>query len=227
MSNFCSPPGRLRQIVKFLDYAAAALHESRVAGGAARRHQKGDDVREIASKQQLRMAFMRWAVVTVPFIMLLGFTSARSVPTGADNRWYMALAKPEQLPPDWAFPVAWGVIYALMGLALALIINARGSQLRTPAIALFAAQMVPNLIWTPLFFGAHLVFWSLVTLGAMFALALATTIMFGRIRLAAAVLLVPYVAWIVFAGYLTYQINMLNPDAATLVPPAVSSQIIS
>jgi tryptophan-rich sensory protein len=185
-------------------------------------------VRELASKQQLRMALLRWAVVTVPFILLLGFTSARSVPTGAENHWYQALVKPPQTPPDWAFPIAWIVIYALMGLALAMVIHARGSTVRGSAIALFAVQMVPNLIWTPLFFGAHLVFWSLVTIGVMFVTALATTILFGRVRIGAAVLLLPYLAWIVFAGYLTYQIDVLNPNAATLlVPSSVSSQIIS
>jgi hypothetical protein len=87
-------------------------------------------VRELASKQQLRMALLRWAVVTVPFILLLGFTSARSVPTGAENHWYQALVKPPQTPPDWAFPIAWIVIYALMGLALAMVIHARGSTVR-------------------------------------------------------------------------------------------------
>lgn len=170
---------------------------------------------------------MRWAVVTVPFILLLGFTSARSVPVGAANRWYAALAKPAETPPDWAFPVAWIVLYVLIGLALAMIIHARGSTLRGPAIILFAAQMVANLVWTPLFFGAHQIFWSLVTLAAMFALTLATTIAFGRIRAMAAALMVPYLAWILFAGYLTYQIGVLNPNAETLVPSATSTQIIS
>lgn len=184
-------------------------------------------MREIASKQQLRMAFMRWAVVTVPFILLLGFTSARSVPTGADNRWYQALIKPAETPPDWIFPVAWTLIYALLGLALAYIINARGSKLRGIAIALFAAQMVPNLIWTPLFFGAHLVWWALITLVVMFLLSLAATIVFARIRVAAAALMVPYLGWMLFAGYLTFQIDRLNPDAATLVPSAVSTQMIN
>ncbi len=184
-------------------------------------------MREIASKQQLRLAFLRWAVVTVPFILLLGFTSARSVAVGSDNRWYAALVKPAQTPPDWAFPVAWIAIYILIGLALALVIHARGSKTRGLAIALFAAQMVANLIWTPMFFGAHQVFWSLVTLGAMFALTLATTIAFGRIRIGAALLMVPYLGWIVFAGYLTYMIGVLNPNAETLVPSASSTQIIS
>ncbi len=184
-------------------------------------------MREIASKQQLRLAFLRWAVVTVPFILLLGFTSARSVPTGSANRWYAALIKPVETPPDWAFPVAWIAIYVLIGLALAMVIHARGSTMRGPAIALFAAQMVANLIWTPLFFGAHQIFWSLVTLAVMFTLTLATTFAFGRVRVGAAVLMVPYLGWILFAGYLTYMIGELNPGAETLVPSSSSTQIIS
>ncbi len=183
-------------------------------------------MREIASKQQLRLAFLRWAVVTVPFILLLGFTSARSVPVGAENRWYAALTKPELTPPDWAFPVAWSIIYVLIGLALAMIIHARGSTLRGPALALFAAQMVANLIWTPIFFGAHQIFWSLIVLVAMFVLTLATAIAFYRIRIGAALLLLPYLCWIVFAGYLTFQIGDLNPNAETLVPSQTSTQII-
>lgn len=169
---------------------------------------------------------MRWAVVTVPFILLLGFTSARLVPSGAQNGWYRALTKPAETPPDWAFPVAWTAIYVLLGLALAMIIHARGSRLRGPAIALFAVQMVANLIWSPLFFGMHQVFWSLVTIGAMFVLAFATTLLFGRIRAGAAWLLVPYLAWIVYAGILTYRIAELNPDAETLVPSSSTTQII-
>ena len=57
-------------------------------------------MREIASKGQLRLAFLRWTVVTVPFVLLLGFLSARSVPVGSVNRWYAALAKSELTPPD-------------------------------------------------------------------------------------------------------------------------------
>lgn len=183
-------------------------------------------MREIASKQQLRLAFLRWAVVTVPFILILGITSARIAPVGSANRWYVALTKPAETPPDWAFPVAWTAIYILMGLALAMIIHARGSRLRGPAIMLFAAQMVVNLLWSPLFFGMHQVSWSLVAIAVMFALTLATTLLFGRIRAGAAWLLVPYLAWLVYAGMLNYRIYELNPDAETLVPSSATTQII-
>lgn len=181
---------------------------------------------EIASPKQLRLAFLRWAVVTVPFILLIGFTAARVVPVGAQNRWYVALVKPAETPPDWAFPVAWTTLYIMMGLALAMIIHARGSTLRGPAIALFAAQFVLNLIWTPLFFGAHQVFWSIVLIGAMLVLAIATTIVFGRIRRSAAWLMVPYLVWTSYAGVLTWRIDQLNPNAESLVPAASSTQIM-
>lgn len=180
---------------------------------------------EIASKGQLRLAFLRWAVVTVPFILLLGFTSARIAPAGAENLWYQMLQKPPETPPDWAFPVAWTIIYVLMGLALAMIINARGSALRGPALALFAVQMAANFIWSPLFFGAHLVSWSLILIGVIFVLAFATTLVFARVRKGAAVLMLPYLAWLCFAGYLNYEIDRLNPNAETLVPAASSPQM--
>lgn len=183
-------------------------------------------MREIASKQQLRLAFLRWAVVTVPFVLLLGFTSNRLVPAGAGNRWYAALVKPPETPPDWAFPLAWTLIYILMGIALAMVIHARGSRLRGPAIALFAVQLVANLLWAPLFFGAHQLFWALVLLAVMFVLVLSTTIVFGRVRSAAAWLMVPYLAWLAFAGMLTYRLAELNPNAETLVPSSSTTQMM-
>jgi translocator protein len=182
---------------------------------------------EIASRQQLRLAFLRWAVVTVPLILLLGFTSARIAPAGAQNRWYAMLAKPAATPPDWVFPVAWTTLYVLMGLALAVVIHARGSRLRGAAIALFAVQLLINLIWSPLFFGLHQVGWAIAVIVAMFVAALATTLMFGRIRALAAWLMVPYLAWTVFAGVLTWQIARLNPNAETIAPSSASTQVIS
>jgi len=182
-------------------------------------------LREIASRSQLRLAYLRWAIVTVPFILLLGFTSSRLVPTGSQNSWYSHLAKPDAMPPEWAFPVAWGVLYVLMGLALAMVINARGSRLRTPAILLFAVQMLLNLVWSPLFFGMHQVKAALIVLGLLFVLAFVTTILFGRVRAGAAWLMLPYLAWIGYAGFLLWQIDRLNPGAETIVQSRATDQI--
>ena len=180
----------------------------------------------IASKSQLRMSFVRWAVFTVPLVILLGFLAGRSVPMGDDSRWYVALAKPALTPPGWLFPVTWTSLYILLGLALAMILNARGARLRGVAVGLFVVGFAMNLAWTPIFFGAHRVGVALAVIVAMLAIGIATTILFGRIRVAAAWLMVPYLVWISFAGVLTWRIGVLNPGADALVPGARTSQML-
>jgi tryptophan-rich sensory protein len=183
-------------------------------------------VAEIASRQQLRMSFLRWALVCVPAVLLLGFLSGRSVPVGNESDWYRALAKPALTPPGWVFPVAWSTLYVLIGLALALVLNARGSRGRGPAVVLFVVQFALNLLWTPIFFGAHQIGTAVLIIGAMLLAAIATTIAFQRVRATAAWLMLPYLVWISFAGVLTWRIGQLNPQAA-LVPTARSTQVIS
>ena len=139
--------------------------------------------------------------------------------------WFERLRKPSFNPPDWVFPVAWTALYILLGLALAMILNARGARYRGLAIALFAGQMALNLIWPPLFFGAHKVLLGLIVIGLMFATALIATIVFGRIRTAAAWLMVPYLAWLCFAGALNFAILDRNPNAETLVPSSSDAQM--
>lgn len=180
----------------------------------------------IASKGQLRMSFLRWAVVIVPLVLLLGFASGRSVPAGNENEWYRALAKPALTPPGWVFPVAWTTLYILIGLALAVILHARGAKGRGVAIGLFVAQFALNLAWTPLFFGAHRVTVALIVLLAILVLAIWTTFAFARIRRGAAWLMLPYLVWLSFAGVLNWRIGQLNPDAESLVPRSQTSQML-
>ena len=172
------------------------------------------------------MSFLRWAAVTVPLVLLLGFAAGGTVTAGSDNAWYAALAKPALNPPDWAFPIAWTTLYALLGLALAMVLNARGARGRGVAVALFAVALTLNLIWTPIFFGAHKVGLALLVIVLIIAAGVATTIAFGRIRPVAAWLMVPYLVWISFAGVLTWRIGQLNPDAENLVPGARTTQVI-
>lgn len=180
----------------------------------------------IASKGQLRLSFVRWAAFVVPLVLLLGFLSGRSVPAGNENAWYVALTKPAFTPPGWVFPVAWTILYILIGFALAIILSARGAPLRVLGAVLFAAQFALNLAWTPLFFGAHRVGIALFVIVAILALAAATTYVFSRVRASAAWLMLPYLAWLAFAGVLNWQIVQLNPDARTIVPAGGTSQMI-
>ena len=173
---------------------------------------------EIASRAQLRMSYLRWALVTVPLILLLGTLSGVASGSGNGNPWFASLAKPGFMPPGWAFPVAWTFLYICLGLALALILHARGARGRPPALALFAVQLLLNLAWSPLFFGAHkvsLAFWTIV---AMWIAAAACAYLFFRIRRAAGLLMLPYLAWLVLAGALNHAIDRLNPQAELAAP---------
>lgn len=180
---------------------------------------------EIASPGQLRLSYLRWALVLVPVIVLLGFLSGKFANSGYGNRWFDALVKPDFMPPGWAFGVAWTILYILMGLALAMVLHARGAKGRGVAILLFLVQFVMNLIWSPLFFRAHQVSNALILIILLLLAVAVTAWLFWRIRRAAGFLLLPYLAWLVFAAMLNYEIGRLNPEAETLVAPALKTQI--
>jgi tryptophan-rich sensory protein len=182
-------------------------------------------VNEIASRAQLRAGFLRWAIVTVPLVLLLGLAAGSLVPAGSESTWYAALAKPWFTPPNWAFPVAWTLIYLLLGIALAMVLDARGASGRGLAVGVFALQLAVNLGWMPLFFGAHRVTAALALILVLMVLVLVTAWLFARIRPRAAMLFVPYLAWLLLAAALTWEIDRRNPDAETLVPATPSAQM--
>ena len=168
---------------------------------------------ELASKGQLRASFLRVAIVTVPLVVLLGSLSGRVSNSGYDNAWFAALDKPGIMPPGAVFGIVWPLLYILLGIAVAIIWFARGAEGRGTALGLFIVQMLVNYAWSPLFFAAHQVsaaFWLILLL---IALVVATVVAFARIRPVAAVLMLPYLAWLCFAGVLNWQIDRLNPDA--------------
>ena len=179
----------------------------------------------LASQGQLRMSFVRWALVTVPALLFLGFLSGKLANSGYDNGWFVALKQPDIMPPGWVFGVVWSLLYILMGLALAMILHARGAKGRGTALSLFFLQLFLNLAWSPLFFAWHEVSMAFVLILLILALSIATCFAFAAIRKAAAWLLVPYLVWLCFAAILNYQVDRLNPDAETLVPNRVHTHV--
>ncbi len=180
---------------------------------------------EIASQSQLRMSYLRWALFTVPAIVFLGFLSGMIANSGYENRWFAALVKPDFMPDGWVFGAAWTVLYILLGLAIAIILHARGARMRGAAIALFLTQLIANYAWSPLFFRAHMVteaFWLLLFI---LAVSIAMTIVFARIRKGAALLVLPYLLWLAFASFLNHSVDQLNPDASSAVVPTFKTSI--
>lgn len=167
---------------------------------------------ELASRGQLRAALVRMAMIFVPLIMALGFASAQLA--GTDHAgWYDMLAKPALTPPPAMFGIVWTVLYAMLGLALAFVWHAFGHPLRTVAIAAFCVQLVLNLAWSPVFFGARQLFGGVVLMAAIILGALVTAVLFFRVRRTAGWLMLPYLAWLCLALYLNVGVWRLNPDA--------------
>jgi tryptophan-rich sensory protein len=167
----------------------------------------------LASQGQLRTSFVRWALVLVPGTLLLGYLSSELAGGGASDPWFEALAKPATFPPAATFVIVWTVLYVMIGFAAALVGSAWGARERGVALTLFAVQLVLNLAWTPVFFGAHQITGGLVLICVLFVAAAATTIQFFRIRRLAGWLMVPYLLWLAFAAVLNWQFLQLNPDA--------------
>ena len=176
----------------------------------------------LASRGQLRASFLRWALVIVPAVVLAGFLSGQMAGDAADDDWFAVLAKPAIYPPPQTFEIVWPILYVLMGLALTLVVTARGAPGRSPAIAAFLIQLMLNLAWSPLFFAAHQIAASLWLLVAIDLAVVVTIALFWRVRTTAALLLLPYLAWILFATFLNWQFLISNPDADGSARPATT-----
>lgn len=168
---------------------------------------------ELASMGQLRGSLLRWALVLVPGVLLLGMLSGQLAGSSADNPWFAGLTKPSLYPPPVVFAIVWTALYILMGLSLAMVASARGAEWRMAALAIFVVQFALNLAWSPLFFGGHQILASLVLLVVLDIAAIATIVLFRRVRPVAALLLVPYLVWILFATLLNWQFHVANPEA--------------
>jgi benzodiazapine receptor len=179
----------------------------------------------IASKSQLRMSFLRYALFTVPGVLLLGTLSGALSGSGNGNPWFVVLHKPPLMPPGWVFGAVWTFLYVLLGLSLAMVLHARGAKNRQKVVGLFGLQIVLNLAWSPAFFAFHKVEGALSIIAAMIVVCVVMILVTWRIRVAAGLLLYPYLAWLMFAGLLNYQILTLNPHADTLAPTHVSTDI--
>lgn len=180
---------------------------------------------QIASRAQLRLSFMRWALFIVPVIMFLGFISGLVSGSGEENSWYQLLDKPSFQPPGYIFGIVWTILYCMIGFAFALVVSARGAKLQILAIALFLIQFALNLAWSPIFFGQQQVTTALYLIIVIWLSVAATIYIFAKIRPLAAWLMIPYLLWLSFAAALNYEIDRLNPDAESIYAPAARANI--
>jgi translocator protein len=125
--------------------------------------------------------------------------------------WYQNLAKPSWQPPDWLFGPAWTLIFALTALSAATAWNeARTRETREWIVIFFALNGFLNVFWSLLFFRLRHPDWALVEVGLLWLSILLLIISLARVSRTASLLLVPYLAWVSFAGLLNWQVVALN-----------------
>ncbi len=136
-----------------------------------------------------------------------GVGAVASVDAGS---FYGELVRPAWAPPAWLFGPVWSALYASMGVAAWLAWRAVAAGRARGALTLYLAQLIANALWSWLFFAwreGGLAFADLLLLWALIA---ATLVAFWRIKPIAGGLLVPYLAWVSFAGVLNWTLWIDN-----------------
>ncbi len=121
------------------------------------------------------------------------------------------LIKPPLSPPGWVFPVAWTILYLLMGLASYLIYTSQSpTAQKNSALLFYGIQLFFNFFWSIIFFAWEQYLFAFVWLCILWVLIAITTFKFYRISKPAGLLMLPYLLWVTFAGYLNFAIFLLN-----------------
>ena len=125
--------------------------------------------------------------------------------------WYAFIERPSFAPPNWVFAPVWTALYLTMGVSLFLVWRkgAGYPEVRRALLA-FAVQLVLNCIWTPVFFGLRSPLAGLFVIVLMWIAILITIIRFFPVSRTAAILLIPYLAWVTFATALNVGFYVLN-----------------
>lgn len=148
-------------------------------------------------------------IISIAIPLLVGGLSA--LLTKNSMAAFEALQKPPFAPPGWLFPVVWTILFVLMGIASYLVYTSNAPpQEKKHALQIYAIQLIFNFFWSIIFFNLSLYSFAFVWLVALLILALSTTFAFWRISRPAGYLLIPYIIWITFAGYLNLSIAFLN-----------------
>lgn len=119
--------------------------------------------------------------------------------------------QPPLSPPSWLFPVVWTLLFVLMGIASYRVYTSQVSEPRRErALRIYAIQLGMNFAWTIIFFSLGLYLTAFIWLLILWVLIIACAVLFYYIDHTAGKLLIPYILWTTFAGYLNFGIYLLN-----------------
>lgn len=155
-------------------------------------------------------------IITIAICLFMGYLAGISVK--ADNfSWYNSLNRSPLNTPNIIFPIAWSILYLLMGISIAIIINKyideQDLEIKKNIknyIFLFIIQFILNLFWTYIFFGLKSPLFGFIEIIILDILIIITIMKFKTISKAASYILIPYILWCLFASYLTLHVLIFN-----------------
>lgn len=150
-------------------------------------------------------------LVCVLSCIAIGYLSGQ-VTQSSVTTWYPTLTKPSFNPPNWAFPIAWSLLYTMMGIAAGLVWSSIDyePELVKKALIFFVIQLVLNSLWSILFFGLKNPFLALIEIILLWLVIYETYFKFKKINKFAGFLFIPYLLWVSFAAVLNANIWYLN-----------------
>lgn len=154
---------------------------------------------------------VNWKTFLICLAIPLGVGFLAALITGGGMGDYALMNNPPLSPPGWLFPIVWTVLYLLMGYASYRVYTSGGDLLHIQkAMRLYGIQLILNFVWPLLFFGLHWYWAAFVLLIGLWIAIYLTLRAFSAIDEKAGDLLIPYLLWVTFAGYLNAGVAILN-----------------
>lgn len=154
---------------------------------------------------------IQWKRLILCIFIPLAVGALSSLFTRNSMSVFESLRKPPLSPPGWLFPVVWTILFVLMGIASYLVLTSEQEPFRIrTALYLYGIQLAVNFFWPVFFFALQEYLFAFLWLILLWVLIVITCRLFLRIRKAAGYLLLPYLLWTLFAGYLNLSIYLLN-----------------
>jgi translocator protein len=157
------------------------------------------------AKNKHHFSLIIWIVALVVIGGAIGSLTKPEIST-----WYSTLNRASLTPPNYVFPIAWTILYGIIGACGWLIWRTQVFPKLSVIKTLYMTQLILNWSWTPLFFRYHLTGLSLVVLGVMDILVVTLIFRAYRKMRAVSLLMIPYLSWILFASYLNFYIWWCN-----------------
>jgi tryptophan-rich sensory protein len=155
---------------------------------------------------------MKAVTLQVLWFVLVAITAAVGAAASVEAQsFYAELLQPGWAPPPWLFGPVWTALYVMMAVSVWMVSRVPAGPARFAALAFFLGQLALNGLWSWLFFAWRLGGAAFIDIVVLWILIVATIVCFWRIRRLAAWLLVPYLLWVTFAGFLNLHLWQGNP----------------